>query len=179
MRLHIGLFQSCPYTSVTFKIEQENKGLTPTDGDGKALIKNVDFVDTWRAMEECVDKGLVRSIGVSNFNSQQLKRLMEHCRIKPVTNQIEAHVYLNQKKMIELCKTYDVVVTAYGPLGRPGFQKDSSEPVLIQDPQILKLAAIYGRTPAQIALRYLVRETHLLSLSMIKITLNRQCKTSR
>lgn len=58
--------------------------------------------------------------------------------------------------MIELCRQHDMIVTAYGPLGRPGFQKDASEPVLIQDPKVKELAAKYGRTPAQIVLRYLV-----------------------
>lgn len=58
--------------------------------------------------------------------------------------------------MIELCSQYDIVVTAYGPLGRPGFQKDASEPVLILDPKVKELATKYGKTPAQIALRYLV-----------------------
>lgn len=66
------------------------------------------------------------------------------------------HAYLNQKKLIEFCRQYDIVVTAYGPLGRPGFQKDSSEPVLLLDPKLKELAAKYGRSPAQIALRYLV-----------------------
>ena len=68
------------------------------------------------------------------------------------------HVYLPQKKLIDLCNQYDIVVTAYGPLGRPGFQKDASEPVLIEDPKVKQLAAKYGRTPAQIALRFLVSQ---------------------
>jgi diketogulonate reductase-like aldo/keto reductase len=70
--------------------------------------------------------------------------------------QIEVHAYLNQKKLIELCRQYDMIVTSYGPLGRPGFQKDASEPVLILDPKVIELSEKYGRTPAQIVLRYLV-----------------------
>lgn len=50
---------------------------------------DVDFLDTWKAMEKLVDLGLVKSIGVSNFNSQQIDRLLANCRIKPVTNQVE------------------------------------------------------------------------------------------
>ena len=60
----------------------------PMDENGLLKCKNVDYVETWRAMESCVRKGLVRSIGVSNFNSQQLTRLMDHCAIKPVANQV-------------------------------------------------------------------------------------------
>ena len=63
-------------------------GLMPKGDDGLILCKNVDFVDTWRAMEACVRIGLVRSIGISNFNSQQISRLMKSCTIKPVTNQV-------------------------------------------------------------------------------------------
>jgi aldehyde reductase len=62
--------------------------LNPTDGDGKLMYSDVDFVDTWKAMEDCVRKGLVRSIGVSNFNSKQLQRILDICEIKPVTNQV-------------------------------------------------------------------------------------------
>jgi aldehyde reductase len=62
----------------------------PFDENGRVKCKDVDYVDTWKAMEACVRQGLVRSIGVSNFNSQQLKRLLENCAIKPVTNQVSA-----------------------------------------------------------------------------------------
>ena len=70
------------------KRKQEGGSLEPKDENGMVLVSNVDFVDTWKAMEECVRKGLVRSIGVSNFNSRQLDRLMKSCTIKPVTNQV-------------------------------------------------------------------------------------------
>lgn len=60
----------------------------PQDENGLVKCKDVDYVETWKSMESCVRHGLVRSIGVSNFNSQQLKRLLDHCSIKPVTNQV-------------------------------------------------------------------------------------------
>lgn len=65
--------------------------MNPVDENGKLIYSNVDYVDTWRAMETCVRKGLTRSIGVSNFNSYQLQRILDICSIKPVTNQ--ASVY--------------------------------------------------------------------------------------
>jgi len=71
--------------------------------------------------------------------------------------QVEAHVYLNQKPMIDLCRQYGIVLTAYGPLGRPGLSQDPvNDPTLLDDPQIKGVAAKYGRTVAQILLRYLV-----------------------
>jgi diketogulonate reductase-like aldo/keto reductase len=70
---------------------------------------------------------------------------------------VEAHVYLNQKPMIQLCQQYGIVVTAYSPLGRPSLVDDPvNEPILLDDPQIREVAAKYGRTVAQILLRYLV-----------------------
>jgi aldehyde reductase len=62
--------------------------LEPVDENGKLIYSDVDYVDTWKAMEACVQKGLARSIGVSNFNSQQLQRVLDVCSIKPVTNQV-------------------------------------------------------------------------------------------
>lgn len=60
----------------------------PMNSDGTHEHSDVDYIDTWKAMEKLVDIGLVRSIGISNFNSQQIGRLLANCRIKPVNNQV-------------------------------------------------------------------------------------------
>ena len=67
---------------------QEGLGLHPRDENGRNLYSDVNFVDTWKAMEDCVKSGLTRSIGVSNFNSKQVQRILDNCTIKPVTNQV-------------------------------------------------------------------------------------------
>ena len=67
---------------------QENNGFYPKDENGKIIASDADYLDSWKVMEDCVAKGLIRSIGISNFNSQQLDRLMQVCTIKPVTNQV-------------------------------------------------------------------------------------------
>lgn len=125
--------------------------------EGKDAYSDVDFLETWAALEECVDKGLTKSIGVSNFNSQQLERVLQHARIKPVVNQVEVNPNLNQKKLIQFCKERDVVVCGYCPLGRsdsvglPGFP----EPTIF-DPKVAEIGKKYGKTPAQVVLNYLV-----------------------
>lgn len=89
----------------------------PKDENDKIIFSDVDFLDTWKAMEETVDAGLTKSIGISNFNAAQTKRVLDVCRIKPVTNQVECHPYLTQQKLSAYLKSVDIVVTAYSPLG--------------------------------------------------------------
>ena len=60
----------------------------PKDAEGNTLTSNVDWMETWKALEECQKKGLARSIGLSNFNSEQIKRCLDNCTIKPVVNQV-------------------------------------------------------------------------------------------
>ena len=60
----------------------------PKDENNKFILSDVDYVETWKAMEECVELGLTKSIGVSNFNSEQIERLLKVATVKPVTNQV-------------------------------------------------------------------------------------------
>lgn len=124
-------------------------------------------------MEKLVELGLTKSIGVSNFNSEQLTRLLANCKIKPIHNQvrqavisilctyiiyiplqIECHPALNQKKLIALCKQHNIVVTAYCPLGRPDPAK--KQPNFIYDAKVQAIADKYKKSTAQVVLRYLV-----------------------
>ncbi|PSN47617.1 Alcohol dehydrogenase [NADP(+)] A [Blattella germanica] len=98
---------------------QEDGELMPKTPDGKFVYSDVDYVDTWAELEKCVDQGLVRSLGLSNFNSKQLNRVLKIARIKPVNLQVECNPYLNQKKLINFCKKFDITVTGYSPLGSP------------------------------------------------------------
>lgn len=137
---------------------KENAGLNPVDENGKLIYSDVDYVDTWKALEECVQKGLVKSIGVSNFNSHQLQRILDSCSIKPVTNQVECHPYLNQKKLIEYCHAKNITVTAYSPLGSPDrpFAK-ANDPCLMADPKVKEIAERHEKSPAQILIRYQIQ----------------------
>lgn len=104
-------------------------------------------------MEECVNLGLVKSIGISNFNSEQIERLCQVAKIKPVCNQVEVHANFNQKNLIEFCKERNIVVTAYSPLGRAD---QSNASLALFDPKVADIAKKYGKTPAQIILNYMV-----------------------
>lgn len=136
---------------------KEGEDLEPKDENGKIIGSNVDYLDTWKEMERCVDLGLTKSIGLSNFNSQQVDRVLKACKIKPVTNQVESHPYLNNKKLIAHCKERDITITSYFPLGSPSRPwAKADEPVLLEDPQLGAIANRYGKTIAQVILRYLV-----------------------
>lgn len=114
-----------------------------------------DFVDTWRVMEELVDEGLLISIGVSNFNITQLNRLMDNARIMPVTNQIESHPHCLNARLIAHCRSRNVIVTTYSPLGapaHPGFTPESR--LAINEEHVRQVALRHQRTPAQVMIRY-------------------------
>lgn len=88
--------------------------------DGKPVVNeelSSNHEPTWRAMEELVRRGKTRAIGVSNFNIEQLKRLLSFARIKPVCNQVEAHPWLPQKELLDFCRENDIAFVAYSPLG--------------------------------------------------------------
>lgn len=111
----------------------------PVDENGKSLLSDVDIIDTWRAMEEAVDMGLTRSIGISNFNAAQTQRVLDEGRIKPVTNQIECHPYLTQIKLTEFLKSVDIAVTAYSPFASPKrYWATGDDPNLLEEPKVIK-----------------------------------------
>jgi len=140
---------------VAFK---EGNDLSPKDADGKFLFSDVDFCDTWKAMEDCVHLGLTKSIGLSNFNSQQIDQIMKDCKIKPVMNQVECHPYLNQNKLIEFCKSKEIAITAYSPLGSPTRPwVGASDPRVMEDPTIIEIGKKYAKSPAQVLLRWQIQ----------------------
>jgi alcohol dehydrogenase (NADP+) len=114
---------------------------------------------TWQAMEDLVDRGLCRHIGVSNFSIVKLKALLKNARVKPEVNQVELHPYLQQPALAEFCRQNGIYLTAYSPLGspdRPARAKVAGEPVLMEDPVIKAIAEKHGATPAQILLSWLI-----------------------
>ncbi|KAM4748706.1 prostaglandin F synthase 1-like [Rhinophrynus dorsalis] len=137
------------------------KGLIAVDEDGQYLFDNPDLLQTWEALEECKDAGLVKSIGVSNFNRRQLEMILNKpgLKYKPVCNQIECHPYLNQKLMLDFCKSHDIVVVAYGVVGSPGagVWTDQSCPTLLKDPVLTSIGEKYNKTSAQVCIRYIIQ----------------------
>ncbi|XP_030761987.1 aldo-keto reductase family 1 member B1-like [Sitophilus oryzae] len=124
-----------------------------------AVYYDHDFCETWKGMEECVDLGLTKSIGLSNFNSKQVQRIVDKARIKPVMNQIEVNPSLTQKNLIAFCRDRGIHITAYSPLGSPArpWKKPGEASLDLEDPKLVDIGKKYGKTTAQIILKYLIQ----------------------
>jgi len=134
------------------------KGKFPTTEDGKVDYGYTPIEDTWKALEVLVQKGLTRAIGLSNFNSKQIDRIIKSGTIRPACLQIESHPYLTQDKLIKFCHSRDIQVVAYSPLGSPDRPwAKPGQPTLLEDPKIAEIAKKYKKTPAQILLRFQVQ----------------------
>ena len=118
------------------------------------------LVDTWRAMEDMVSEGLVKSIGVANFSAKKLQALLEHCTIPPAVNQVEVHPFWRNDKLIEWCAARKIHVTAYSPLGSPDSEsllRRGPGPKLMEDPTVCAVAEKLGKSPAQVLIRWAIQ----------------------
>lgn len=114
---------------------------------------------TWKAMEESVHaKGLSRNIGVANFNVQLLSDLLSYATVRPYLNQVELHPLLVQQSLVDWSKAASVRLTAFSPLGSPSYVELGMDQGLgggaLTSPIVLEIAAVHGKTPAQVLLRW-------------------------
>ena len=103
------------------------------------------YLDTWKVMEEIYKSGRARAIGVSNFLIYHLKDILDEGSVVPSVNQIEFHPYLVQPELLKFCNDNNIKVEAWSPLMQGQITSVSA---------VKKLAEKYGKTPAQIALRW-------------------------
>jgi diketogulonate reductase-like aldo/keto reductase len=109
----------------------------------------VPLEETLGALAKAKRDGLAKHIGVSNFTIALLDEAMAKCPEPLITNQIEYHAYIRQDRLIAACRKHGLLVTCHVPLARGA---------VLKDPVVLDIAAAHGRTPAQIALRWLVQQ---------------------
>ncbi|MFQ3197322.1 MAG: D-xylose reductase [Paraglaciecola sp.] len=123
----------------------------------KMELAPVPLYETWQAMENLVEKGLTKEIGVCNYNTGLLNDLMAYAKIKPAVLQVESHPYLTQDRLMKLARQYDMQVIAFSPLGALSYLEmdmaGAAESVL--EKNVVKSAAQrLGKTPAQVILRW-------------------------
>lgn len=109
---------------------QEGGALMPFNACGRLNFSKVDYLDTWKEMATLVEKGYTKAIGVANFNSDQLERIMDNSDEHPVVNQIECHPFLTQCQLMDFCEENDIAIMAHSPLGspqRPGAPEDDEK----------------------------------------------------
>lgn len=104
-----------------------------------------DYVSTWRAMTRLIDEGILRSAGVSNFQSEHLERIINETGYFPSVNQIQVHPYYGKRELFDVCTSYGIAIEAWSPLGQ-------SE--VLGDPEIIRIAESHGRSPAEVILRW-------------------------
>ena len=109
-----------------------------------------DYYGTWRAMEATYKAGKARAIGVSNFYPDRFIDLAEHVEIKPMVNQVETHVFNQQRKAQEIMERYGTRIMSWGP-----FAEGRNN--LFTNPVLVGIGKKYGESSAQVALRYLIQ----------------------
>ncbi|CAJ0596824.1 unnamed protein product [Cylicocyclus nassatus] len=150
----------------------------PRNDSGELQFSEEDYLTTYKVLEDFVKEGKkIRSIGVSNFNLQQLKRLLANCQIKPAVLQVEAHPYLPQKELRDFCKEKGIALVAYSSLANPGSNefREKDDPNILEDPKVNKIAEAHKKTPAQVVLRWAIQHGMLIipkSISEDRISQN-------
>ena len=113
----------------------------------------------WPLMENLVEKGYTKYIGVSNYNVQSLLNLLSFCKIKPLVNEIEFHPYLYQKKLVEFCRRENIILFGYNPLVKGCYSADTADEQhrnLLGEKLIIDLSKKYNKTVGQIVLNWSV-----------------------
>lgn len=146
---------------ITTKVWPEDQGYEPTLRAFERSLEKLktDYVDlylihwpekgksveTWRALETIYESRQARAIGLSNYTIEHIEKLQEYWKIAPMVNQVEFHPYLQQPELISYCRKNRILVEAWAPLMRGK---------VLQDNAVAKLAARYGKSAAQIILRW-------------------------
>ncbi|KAI9308916.1 xylose reductase [Cunninghamella echinulata] len=149
-------------------------------GEETITLDRAPMHECWAEMEKLKDDGLVKDIGVSNFNVQLLMDMLTYCRHKPALLQVELHPYLQQTHLCQWVQSQGIAITAYSSFGPTSFVSTGSkraksvEP-LFENPVIKDIAAKYKRHPSEVALRWSIERNIAVvpkSLNVDRMKLN-------
>ncbi|XP_062024386.1 NADP-dependent D-sorbitol-6-phosphate dehydrogenase-like [Rosa rugosa] len=145
---------------VHFPVATKHTGVGATDSaldeDGVLEIDTtISLETTWHAMEDLVSLGLVRSIGISNYDIFLTRDCLAYSKVKPAVNQIETHPYFQRDSLVKFCLKHGISVTAHTPLGGAAANTEWFGSVsALDDPVLKNLAEKYKKTVAQVVLRW-------------------------
>jgi len=125
--------------------------------DKKVHLENAPMHETWRAMEELVDEGLTKNIGLSNVQGSLLLDVLRYARFQPQVIQTELHPYLTFESFVKLAQLHGIAVTAYSSFGPASYielSMDRGAPSLLKHDVVANIAQAQSKTPAQILLAW-------------------------
>ncbi|THX70842.1 putative aldehyde reductase I [Aureobasidium pullulans] len=147
----------------------------PLDSEGVFKLADIDYVATYKAMENLLSTGKARAIGVSNFNIRRLEDLLSRTDVVPACNQVEAHPYLTQPDLLEFCNKHNIILEAYSPLGN----NQTGEPRTVDDPLVHEVAKSLDMDPGVVLGSWGVQRGHVVlpkSVTPSRIASNLQVK---
>lgn len=137
---------------------QPGSELAPTEADGKSVALDKDapgIAATWKEVVRIYEETKkVKAVGVSNFNVEQLKSIIDATGVVPVMNQIECHPSLIQPELFAFCKEKGIVITAYSPLGN----NITGRPRVIDSKEVKEVADRLGKSPAQVLIAWVAHQ---------------------
>lgn len=125
---------------------------------GKNVKIDIDFCDTWKVMEEVLESGKVKAIGISNFSKNETETLLKNCKIKPQVHQMEMHPYLEQNEFLEFNKLNGIHVTAYSAFGNQNSSYElTGEPKVFDHPKVVSISEKLNTSPGNVMIAWALK----------------------
>lgn len=148
---------------------QEGEDFYPKDENNKIIFSDINFVQTWKAMEKLVHNRLVVTLGLAHFNIRQINLVLEKARIKPAILHTECHPYMNQQILIDYCAANDIMLVANYCFGRPStIHSVFNKKPLFRHPKIVDISKQYDCTPAQVLIKYQLQRGNIVVATAVK-----------
>lgn len=135
-------------------------GMFPKENGQPVVLSDVDYVETWKAMEEVYKSGKAKAIGISNFSREETERVLSQGSVKPAVHQMELHPWLQQREFTNWLKGEGIHVTQYSPFGNLNPLYDGSQGRLVDDPTLVEIGKKYGKAGPQVALAWGISHGH-------------------
>ncbi|KAJ4301926.1 hypothetical protein N0V90_004022 [Kalmusia sp. IMI 367209] len=134
----------------------------PKDSNGKTKTADIDYVETYKALEKTFKSGKTKAIGISNFSKKELERLLKETNVVPAAHQMEMHPWLQQQSFANFHKEKGIHITQYSPFGNQNEIYDAGKGIgkLMDDPVLVEIGNKHGKSGAQVALAWGIAKGH-------------------